>query len=59
MGLYFLFFFATGYWTAGLVLYADRMLRRVRVPFKRRMLKTALFDLVMGFLALIVKFGGR
>ena len=58
MGLSFLIFFAAGYWMAGLVIYADRMLRRVPSPFKRRMLRIGFFDLLVAFLVCIVKFGG-
>ena len=59
MGLSFLVFFAAGYWAAGLVIYSDRMLRKVRIPFKRRMLRIALCDLMVALIVLIVKFGGR
>ena len=58
MGLSFLIFFAAGYWMAGLVIYADRMLRRVPSPFKRRMMRIGFFDLLVAFLVCIVKFGG-
>ena len=58
MGLSFLIFYAAGYWMAGLVIYADRMLRRVPSPFKRRMLRIGFFDLLVAFLVCIVKFGG-
>ena len=60
MGLYFLIFFAAGYWTAGLVIYVDRMVfRRLRPTSNRRMLKLAFLDLMMALIVLIVKFGGR
>ena len=59
MGFDYLVFFAVGYWTAGLVIYTDRMIRRVRIPFKRRMLRIALCDLMVALIVLIVKFGGR
>ena len=58
MGLSYLIFFAAGYWMAGLVIYTDRMLRRVPSHFKRRMLRIGLFDLLVAFLVCIVKFGG-
>ena len=52
-------FFAAGYWTAGFVIYSDRMLRNVQIPFRRRMLRIALCDLMVALIVLIVKFGGR
>ena len=58
MGLSFLIFFAAGYWMAGLVIYADRMLRRVPSPFKRKVTRIVLCDLMDAFLVCIVKFGG-
>ena len=54
-----LLYFVAGYWMAGLVIYSDRMLRKVRIPFKRRMLRIALCDLLVAMIVLIVKFGGR
>ena len=54
-----LLFFAAGYWTAGVVMYTDRMLRRARTPFRRRILRITLCDLIVALIVLIVKFGGR
>ena len=60
MGLSFLIFFAAGYWTAGVVICADRMIsQRMKPAFKRRMMRIALLDLMMALIVLIVKFGGK
>ena len=54
-----LLYFVAGYWMAGLVIFTDGMLVRIRRPFRRRMLRIAFYDLIVGMLVLILKYGGR
>ena len=54
-----LLYFVAGYWMAGLVIFSDGMLVRIRRPFRRKMLRIALCDLIVGMLVLILKYGGR
>lgn len=60
MGLSYLIFFAVGYWTAGLVIFTERvLLRRIPSSFNRKLLKIALLDLLVALVVLIFRFGGR
>ena len=59
MGVYFLLFFVTGYFVAGLVIYADRAVaRRIHSSFRRKMMRMMLLYLVTVIAVMIVKAGG-
>jgi E3 ubiquitin-protein ligase DOA10 len=60
MGVYFLVFFAMGYFVAGFMIYADRVvIRLIHTPFHRKMTRIMLLDIVIAIVVMIVKLGGR